>query len=89
MSPATAGFLTLRGPAAPKTAWREPNSTCAEERNDEHIERHSAKRAEANGLVGIVDALVAQGIEPDHVLADKCRANDANREYLEPLIMVI
>jgi len=49
----------------------------------EHIEVHPANQAEVNKLPGIVDALAAQGVEPEAVLADKGYASAANREYLK------
>lgn len=48
----------------------------------EHVEVHPANQAEVNKLPGIVDALMAQGIEPAAVLADKGYASKANRDYL-------
>ena len=49
----------------------------------EHIEAHPANEAEVNKLPEIVDALHAQGVEPEAVLADKGYASAANREYLK------
>lgn len=49
----------------------------------EHIEVHPANHAEVNKLPGIVNALQAQGVAPEAVLADKGYASAANREYLK------
>lgn len=49
----------------------------------EHIEVHLVNQAEVNKLPCIVDALQAQGVEPEAVLADKGYASAANREYLK------
>jgi IS5 family transposase len=48
----------------------------------EHVEVHPANEAEVNKLPGIVDGLIAQGVRPEAVLADKGYASAANREYL-------
>ena len=47
------------------------------------VDQHLTNLDAAASVNGIVDALQAQGVEPEAVLADKGYASAANREYLK------
>lgn len=49
---------------------------------DEHIKVHPANPAEVNKLLGIVDALAAQGVEPEAMLADQGYVSGLNLPFL-------